>query len=98
MTKKHVGVLMGGMSAEREVSIESGEAVATALESRGYPVTRVYVDHDIDQVLRQTPIDVAFNALHGTFGEDGCIQGLLEVLQIPYTAPASSRAPSPWTR
>ncbi|MCA9583185.1 MAG: D-alanine--D-alanine ligase, partial [Myxococcales bacterium] len=85
MSKQHVGVLLGGMSAEREISIESGEAIAAALESRGYPVTRIFVDHDVDQVLRQTPIDVAFIALHGTYGEDGCIQGLLEILQIPYT-------------
>ncbi len=84
-TKKHIGVLMGGMSAEREVSIESGEAVAKALESRGHQVSRIFVDHNIDQTLRQTPIDVAFIALHGTYGEDGCVLGLLEILQIPYT-------------
>jgi D-alanine-D-alanine ligase len=82
---KHVGVLMGGMSAEREVSLKSGEAVATALAERGYRVTKIFVDQDIDRVLRQTPIDVAFIALHGTYGEDGCIQGLLELLGIPYT-------------
>jgi len=85
MKSKHVGVLMGGMSAEREVSLKSGEAVAEALQDRGYRVTKIFVDHDIDRVLRQTPIDVAFNALHGTYGEDGCIQGLLELLGIPYT-------------
>jgi len=82
---KHVGVLMGGMSAEREISLKSGEAVAGALEERGYQVTKIFVDQDIDRVLRQTPIDVAFIALHGTYGEDGCIQGLLELLGIPYT-------------
>ena len=82
---KHVGVLMGGMSAEREVSLKSGEAVASALEERGFSVTKIFVDQDIDRVLRQTPIDVAFIALHGTYGEDGCIQGLLELLGIPYT-------------
>src|SRR5262245_11909914 len=85
MKKKHVGVLMGGLSAEREVSLKSGEAVATALEARGHRVTRVFVDRDVDQVLRQTPVDVAFIALHGTYGEDGCIQGMLEHLGIPYT-------------
>lgn len=85
MAKKHVGVLMGGMSAEREVSLSSGEAVASALEERGYQVTKIFVDQDIDRVLRQTPIDVAFLALHGTYGEDGCVQGLLEILGIPYT-------------
>lgn len=76
---------MGGPGPEREISIQSGEAVAKALEERGYPVVKIFVDHDVDRVLRQTPIDVAFNALHGTYGEDGCIQGLLEMLQIPYT-------------
>ncbi|MEM9193521.1 MAG: D-alanine--D-alanine ligase [Myxococcota bacterium] len=85
MTDKHVGILMGGLSAEREVSIQTGGAVFGALTSRGHRCTRIYVDHDIDRVLRQTPIDVAFLALHGTFGEDGCVQGLLECLRIPYT-------------
>lgn len=80
-----VGVLLGGLSPEREVSIDSGEAIAAALEARGHAVVKIFVDHDIDRVLRQTPIDVAFNALHGTYGEDGCIQGLLEMLRIPYT-------------
>jgi D-alanine-D-alanine ligase len=82
---KRVGVLMGGLSAEREVSIASGDAIAAALERRGHDVVKIYVDRDIDRVLRQNPIDLAFIALHGTYGEDGCIQGLLEVLGIPYT-------------
>jgi D-alanine-D-alanine ligase len=82
---KRVGVLMGGLSAERDVSVASGEAIASALDRRGYDVVKIYVDRDIDRILRQTPIDVAFIALHGTYGEDGCIQGLLEVLGIPYT-------------
>lgn len=85
MKDKRVGILMGGLSSEREVSIKSGEAVHAALEERGYSVTKIIVDRDIDRVLRQEPIDVAFNALHGTYGEDGCIQGLLEILGIPYT-------------
>ena len=85
MKNKHIGILLGGMSAEREVSITSGEAVYQALTARGYRCTKIYVDRDIDRVLRQTPIDVAFIALHGTYGEDGCIQGLLEILGIPYT-------------
>jgi D-alanine-D-alanine ligase len=76
---------MGGMSAEREVSVRSGEAVVEALAARGYNVQRIFVDRDLDRVLRQTPIDVAFIALHGTYGEDGCVQGLLEILGIPYT-------------
>lgn len=85
MKNKHIGILMGGMSAEREVSIKTGEAIATVLQERGYTISRIYVDRDIDRVLRQTPIDLAFLALHGTYGEDGCIQGLLEILGIPYT-------------
>ena len=85
MTSKHIGILLGGMSAEREVSISSGEAIYEALTARGHRCTKIFVDHDIDRVLRQTPIDVAFIALHGTYGEDGCIQGLLELLGIPYT-------------
>jgi len=85
MKSKRIGVLMGGMSAERAVSMESGEAVYEALQSRGYDVTRILVDREIDQTLRTSAIDIAFNALHGTYGEDGCIQGLLEMLRIPYT-------------
>jgi D-alanine-D-alanine ligase len=82
---KRVGILMGGMSAERDVSLRTGEGIHDALQERGYNVTKIFVDRDIDRVLRQTPIDVAFLALHGTYGEDGCIQGLLEILGIPYT-------------
>lgn len=82
---KHVAVLMGGWSAERAVSLRSGAACATALESAGYRVSRVDVDRDIAGVLAGLRPDVAFNALHGRFGEDGCIQGVLEVLGIPYT-------------
>lgn len=85
MKDKRIGILMGGLSAEREVSVATGEAVHRALTERGYIATKVFVDRDIDQVLRQEPIDVAFLALHGSYGEDGCIQGLLEILQIPYT-------------
>ncbi|MEM9070938.1 MAG: D-alanine--D-alanine ligase [Myxococcota bacterium] len=85
MKDKRIGVLMGGLSAERDVSISTGNAIFEALRSRGYDAHKIYVDADIDQVLRQSPIDVAFIALHGTYGEDGCIQGLLEVLGIPYT-------------
>ncbi len=87
MKDKRVGILMGGLSAEHEVSIASGEAIYAALVSRGYDATRVFVDRDVDRVLRQEEIDVAFVALHGTYGEDGCIQGLLELLGIPYTGP-----------
>lgn len=83
--QRHVAVLMGGLSAEREVSLRSGEACALALESEGFLVTRVDVDRTIADVLAKLRPDVAFNALHGRFGEDGIIQGILEMLQIPYT-------------
>ncbi|MBC00722.1 MAG: D-alanine--D-alanine ligase [Rhodobacteraceae bacterium] len=83
--KKHVAVLMGGWSSERPVSLKSGEGCAGALERAGYRVTRVDVGRDIAEVLTKLKPDVAFNALHGPFGEDGCIQGLLEILGIPYT-------------
>ena len=82
---KHVAVLMGGWSAERPVSLNSGKGCADALEARGYRVTRVDVGRDIAEVLAKLKPDVAFNALHGKVGEDGVIQGLLELLQIPYT-------------
>lgn len=82
---KHVAVLMGGLSAEREISLRSGEACASALEEQGYRVTRVDVGRDAASVLASLKPDVAFNALHGKFGEDGCIQGVLELLRIPYT-------------
>lgn len=85
MTKKHVAVLMGGFSSERPVSLSSGNACADALEAEGYRVTRVDVGRDISSVLAELKPDVAFNALHGPFGEDGTIQGILEYLGIPYT-------------
>ena len=82
---KHVAVLMGGWSSERPVSLSSGKACADALEAGGFRVTRVDVGRDVAEVLARLKPDVAFNALHGPFGEDGCIQGVLEVLGIPYT-------------
>ena len=82
---KHVAVLMGGWSAEREVSLRSGKACADALERAGYRVTRVDVGRDIAAVLRALKPDVALNVLHGRPGEDGTLQGLLEILGIPYT-------------
>ena len=85
MAKKHVAVLMGGLSSERPVSLSSGKACADALEAEGYRVARVDVGRDVSQVLSELKPDVAFNALHGPFGEDGTIQGILEYLQIPYT-------------
>ncbi len=84
---KTVAVLMGGWSAERPVSLVSGEACAQALEEAGYCVTRIDVTHDLLALLEALtpPPDVVFNALHGRGGEDGCIQGVLEMLRIPYT-------------
>ncbi len=85
MASKHVAVLMGGVSSERPVSLSSGNACADALEAEGYRVTRVDVDRNVSAVLSALKPDVAFNALHGPFGEDGVIQGVLEYLEIPYT-------------
>ncbi|EKF20807.1 D-alanine--D-alanine ligase [Nitratireductor pacificus] len=85
MKRKHVAVLMGGFSSERPVSLSSGKACADALEIEGYAVTRVDVGRDAAHVLAELNPDVAFNALHGPFGEDGTIQGILEYLAIPYT-------------
>lgn len=82
---KRIGVLLGGLSSERDISLRTGEAVVEALKSRGHDVVPVYVDRDLDRALRATPIDVAFLALHGRYGEDGCVQGLLECMGIPYT-------------
>jgi D-alanine-D-alanine ligase len=83
--QRKIGVLMGGLSAERDVSLRSGEAILAALTDRGYDAWPLFVDRDVDLVLRQARIDVAFLALHGRYGEDGCIQGMLELLGIPYT-------------
>lgn len=86
--KKHVAVLMGGWSAEREVSLVSGAGVAKALEEEGYRVTAVDVQRDLGglmQALAHPRPDVVFNALHGRGGEDGTIQGILEFLGLPYT-------------
>jgi D-alanine-D-alanine ligase len=85
MKKLHVAVLMGGWSAEREVSLTSGNGVADALESLGHQVTRVDMDRNVAQVLAGVRPDVVFNALHGTPGEDGTVQGMLDLMQIPYT-------------
>jgi len=82
---KHVAVLMGGWSAERDVSLRSGKACADALGRRGYRVTPIDVDRDIATALTSAKPDVALNVLHGRPGEDGTLQGLLEILGIPYT-------------
>ena len=85
MHERRIGVLLGGLSNERLVSLESGQSVLSALIERGHDAHHVFVDRDVDLVLRLEQIDVAFIALHGRYGEDGCIQGLLETLGIPYT-------------
>ena len=85
MRNRKIGVLLGGLSAERDLSLRSGEAILRALHERGYDTCPIFVDRDVDLVLRQSRIDVAFLALHGRYGEDGCVQGLLELLGIPYT-------------
>ncbi len=82
---KHVAVLMGGWSAEREVSLRSGKACADALARQDYRVTRIDVGRDIAAVLTMVKPDVALNVLHGRPGEDGTLQGLLEILAVPYT-------------
>src|SRR5918993_2999216 len=82
----HVVVLMGGWSSEREVSLTSGRGVAEALRTRGWSnVTEIDMDRNVGQVLTGVRPDVVFNALHGTPGEDGTVQGMLDLMQIPYT-------------
>jgi D-alanine-D-alanine ligase len=82
---KKIGVLMGGLSAEREVSLKSGAAVHQVLLARGYNAVAVDVGHDVGQVLVREGVDVAFVCLHGRLGEDGAVQGVLEMMGIPYT-------------
>ena len=81
----HVAVLLGGLSSEREVSLVSGRECADALERLGAKVSRVDAGRDLAQVLARLKPDVCFNALHGEWGEDGCVQGVLETLGVPYT-------------
>ena len=81
----HVAVLMGGWSAEREVSLTSGKGVADALEKNGHKVSRVDMDRNVAMILDGIRPDVVFNALHGVPGEDGTVQGMLDLMQIPYT-------------
>lgn len=85
MKDKRIGVLMGGLSAEREVSLNSGAAVHKALLAQGYDAVAIDVGRDLAAVLERERVQAAFIALHGRYGEDGCIQGLLELLRIPYT-------------
>ena len=76
---------MGGVSSEREISVESGNAILSALKEKGYNTLSIDVDRDIAQRITSEEIDIAFIALHGKWGEDGTIQGLLEIMGIPYT-------------
>lgn len=82
---KHIAVLMGGWNSEREVSLRSGEAVFQALVKLGYKASKIDFSREIFQQLQAEKPDVVFNALHGTYGEDGRIQGVLDILKIPYT-------------
>jgi D-alanine-D-alanine ligase len=85
LKKKRVTVMMGGLSREREISLKTGKAILKALTEKGYPVTPVDVGDDIAEKLVKEKIECAFLALHGRFGEDGTIQGMLELMRIPYT-------------
>lgn len=83
--KLHVAVLLGGWSSERPVSLMSGEGVARALESRGHKVTRIDMDRDVAIKLAEAKPDVVFNALHGAPGEDGTVQGMMDLMGLTYT-------------
>ncbi|MDP8999119.1 MAG: D-alanine--D-alanine ligase, partial [Myxococcota bacterium] len=88
MNRRRVGVLMGGSSSEHEVSVRTGDGVATALASRGHDVARILWDRSgpgLDELVRAASVEVVFLALHGRGGEDGCVQGMLELMGIPYT-------------
>src|ERR1700758_578256 len=85
LADRHIAVLLGGLSSEREVSLVSGRECADALERLGAKVTRIDAGRDVAEVLAETKPDAVFNALHGAWGEDGCVQGVLETLGIPYT-------------
>jgi D-alanine-D-alanine ligase len=85
MKNQHIAVLLGGWNSEREVSLRSGEAVYEALSKLGYKATKIDFSRDIFEQLKAVKPDVIFNALHGTYGEDGRIQGVCDILEIPYT-------------
>ncbi len=82
---KRIAVLLGGRSPERNVSLVSGKACAKALREEGFEVIEIDAGHDLAERLHEAKPDAAFNALHGRWGEDGCVQGVLELLEIPYT-------------
>ncbi|MCC7202706.1 MAG: D-alanine--D-alanine ligase [Nitrospirae bacterium] len=85
ISDRKIGVLMGGLSSEREISLKTGRLVAASLKRKGYNVAAIDVGRDLPQTLINEGIGAAFIALHGKFGEDGCVQGLLELMGIPYT-------------
>jgi D-alanine-D-alanine ligase len=85
LKKKKVAVMMGGLSREREISLKTGKAISKALIEKGYTVTAIDVGEDLPEKLVKEKIECAFLALHGRFGEDGTIQGMLELMKIPYT-------------
>jgi D-alanine-D-alanine ligase len=85
LKKKKIGVMMGGLSREREISVRTGKSILKALIEKGYTACPIDVDQDIAETLVKKKIECAFLALHGRFGEDGTIQGMLELMRIPYT-------------
>ena len=85
ITKKKIGILMGGVSSEREISLKSGNAVANAFKNMGYNTAAIDIKDNVCQTIKQAQIDIAFLVLHGGWGENGSIQGLLEIMGIPYT-------------
>jgi D-alanine-D-alanine ligase len=82
---KKIGVLLGGLSSEREISLRSGRAVTEGLRKKGYQVVEIDADTTLPEKLKSEKIEIAFIALHGRYGEDGAVQGLLEIMKIPYT-------------
>ncbi|MEX0706192.1 MAG: D-alanine--D-alanine ligase [Nitriliruptoraceae bacterium] len=95
---RSIAVLSGGLSLEREVSLRSGGRVADALADRGHQVTRIDVDHDLVGILDNGGFDVAFLALHGSTGEDGTVQSLLELVGLPYTGPDVLASSMAWNK
>ena len=85
ITEKRIGDLMGGISSERDISLRTGSLVAASLKRKGYDVVNIDMGRDLAHQLVSAGVGVAFIALHGRFGEDGCVQGLLELMDIPYT-------------
>lgn len=96
--KAHVAVLSGGISLEREVSLRSGSRVADALADRGHEVTRLDVDSTLVRRMTEQRPDVVFLALHGSAGEDGTIQSMLDVLELPYTGPDALASSLAWNK